>query len=154
MTSYYADSSALVKRYVQETGSSWIQTLCDPGLNHVFAFANIGLAEIAAALAAKYRQGGLSLTIFDALLHDLQTDAQLQYWLIDVHDTIITQAIALTRKHKLRGYDAVHLGCALFLRDTLSQNNLPAPIFLSADNDLLDAALAEGFATDNPNKHS
>ncbi len=50
-------------------------------------------------------------------------------------------------------YDAVHLACALLLRDTLLQNNLPLPILLSTDDDLLAAALAEGLAVDNPNVH-
>ena len=57
MTTYYADSSAIVKRYVAETGTSWIQDLCDPATGHVIALAQIGLVEIAAALAMKTRQG-------------------------------------------------------------------------------------------------
>jgi len=53
----------------------------------------------------------------------------------------------------LRGYDAVHLACALFLQDTLLNHNLPAPVLLSADQDLSTAAQAEGLTTDDPNLH-
>ena len=60
MTTYYADSSALVKRYVTETGSNWVQNLCDPAAEHVIALTYIGLVEIAAALAMKTRQGVFS----------------------------------------------------------------------------------------------
>lgn len=154
MTTFYADSSALVKRYVNETGSSWVQTLCDPTAEHIIALAHIGLVEIAAALGVKERQGALSATLRDGLLHDLQQDAQCQYWLIDVDQALILQAIALTRRHKLRGYDAVHLAAALFLRDTLRGNGLPAPHLLTADVELLDAAQAEGLLTDNANLRS
>ncbi len=150
MTTYYVDSSALVKRYVNETGSSWVQTLCDPAAGHVLALAHIGLVEVAAALGVKERQGILPSKIRDALIHDLQQDARRQYWLIDVDHPIITQAIALTRRQKLRGYDAVHLAAALFLQATLTTQGLLPPTLISADTELLTAAGAEGLAVENP----
>lgn len=154
MSIYYADSSALVKRYVAETGSSWMQSLCDPASGHIIALAHIGLVEIAAALGVKHRQRLLLPDVYDGLLQDIQQDARDQYWLIDVDQTMVVHAIVLTRRHKLRGYDAVHLACALFMRDTLRDHGLPAPVLLSADQELLDAAQAEGLAVDNPNAHS
>lgn len=153
MTTFYADSSALVKRYVQEAGSDWVQALCDPAAGHVLALAHIGLVEIAAALGIKYRQGALSVTLRDGLLYDLQQDARQQYWLIDVDQALIMRALALTRQYKLRGYDAVHLAAALFLRDTLVAHQLAGPCLLSTDVELLEAARAEGLVTDNPNLH-
>lgn len=153
MTTYYADSSALVKRYVNEAGSAWIQSLCDPSSEHVIALAHIGLVEIAAALAMKVRQGTLSPIIRDNLLRDLRHDAQTQYWLIDVDYSLIERAVALTRQHKLRGYDAVHLSAALFLHETLVQAQLPAPVLVCADNDLSIAAQAVGLSTIDPNTY-
>jgi uncharacterized protein len=153
VTTYYADSSALVKRYVTEIGSGWVQTLCDPAAGHILALAQVGPVEIAAALGVKQRQGLLDSTVRDGLLRDMQRDAQNQYWLIDVDAQIVLDAIDLTRRHKLRGYDAVHLACALFLQATLVNNALPPPVLLSADQELLAAALAEGMATDDPNSH-
>ena len=140
MTTYYADSSALVKRYVTELGSGWVQSICDPVAGHVFALAQVGLVEIAAALGIKHRQGLLDDSVRDGLLRDLQRDGQTQYWLIDVDAQLVVQAIDLTRQHKLRGYDAVHLACALFLRTTLVASSLPPPVLLSADQELLAAA--------------
>ncbi|MEG4984838.1 hypothetical protein QUB08_03510 [Microcoleus sp. BR0-C5] len=34
MTIYFVDSSALVKRYINEIGSAWVLSLCDPALNN------------------------------------------------------------------------------------------------------------------------
>lgn len=153
MTTFYADSSALVKRYVTETGSEWLQTLIDPGTDHTFVVAGIGLVEISAALGAKHRHGVLTASVLDNLLRDLHRDARDQYWLVDVTQLIINQAMALTRRQKLRGYDAVHLACALFSRNILFQQGLPALTFLSADLDLLAAARSEGLTADNPNDH-
>jgi hypothetical protein len=154
VTTYYFDSSALVKRYVDEIGSPWVQTLCDADAGHIIALAHIGLVEIAAALSVKYRQDVLPADVLDGLLRDLQRDGREQYWLIDVDQNIVTGAIALTRRRKLRGYDAVHLACALFLQETLLFEGLPPPVLLSADQELLVAAQAEGMATDDPNAYA
>ena len=154
MTTYYADSSAIVKRYVAETGTSWIRDLCDPAAGHVIALAHIGLVEIAAALAMKTRQGLLPAPIRDGLLRDLQRDGRDQYWLIDVDQETVVRAIELTRRQKLRGYDAVHLACAIFLQETLLRHDLPAPVLISADLELLAAAQSEGLAVENPNTHA
>jgi hypothetical protein len=153
MTTFYADSSALVKRYVIETGSAWLQTLVDLPAGHTFVVANIGLVEIAAALVAKQRQGVLAGPILDGLLRDLLRDARDQYWLVEANQSIINRAMALTRRQKLRGYDAVHLACALLTQEPLLQQGLPSLILVSADLELLTAAQAEGLLTANPNDY-
>jgi predicted nucleic acid-binding protein len=154
VTVYYVDSSALVKRYVTETGSDWIQGICDPTAGHVIVVAHIGLVEIAAALAAKTRQGVLPAPVRDGLLRDLQRDGRDQYWLVDVDQNVVARAIDLTRRRKLRGYDAVHLACVIFLQETLLSHDLSTPILLSADQELSAAAQAEGLMTDDPNAYS
>jgi len=59
----------------------------------------------------------------------------------------------LTRHHRLRGYDAIHLTAALTVSDRLYTWELRPLTFVAADNDLLKAARAEGLATENPNDH-
>jgi uncharacterized protein len=34
MAAYFFDSSALVKRYVVESGTQWVRNLCDPTVSH------------------------------------------------------------------------------------------------------------------------
>lgn len=63
----------------------------------------------------------------------------------------VDEAIELTARHKLRGYDAVLLACALYLNRVLLENDLPPLILVAADNDLLQAAHDEGLETENPN---
>ena len=63
------------------------------------------------------------------------------------------EAIELTFRNKLRGYDAVHLACALHVNQTLLANHLPPLTLIAADGDLLEAAQAEGLRTENPNRH-
>jgi predicted nucleic acid-binding protein len=55
VTDYYLDASALVKRYTHEPGSSWVGQITDPHAQNTVLLAEITLAEVAAALAAKHR---------------------------------------------------------------------------------------------------
>lgn len=50
MAFYYVDSSALVKRYIRETGSAWVLSLFDPSLNNDVLIAAITGVEIIAAI--------------------------------------------------------------------------------------------------------
>lgn len=151
-TTAYFDSSALVKRYLVETGTAWVQNWCaDP--NRTVAIAEIGLVEIAAAFAGKLRGGFISSKAYQDARTDLTTDAQDEYVLVSIDRLIVTDAIELTARHRLRGYDAIHLACALRLNQALIAHQLPALAFISADADLLAAATAENLATDNPNQH-
>jgi len=58
VTDYYVDASALVKRYAEESGSAWVRQITDPSVQHTILLAEITLAEVAAALAAKHRAPG------------------------------------------------------------------------------------------------
>lgn len=51
MIFYYLDASAWVKRYYQETGTSWVQKLFAD--NVTMACASLGLVEVMATLARK-----------------------------------------------------------------------------------------------------
>ena len=45
MSLYFLDSSALVKRYVTETGSDWIRALTDPPARNPLIIARITWVE-------------------------------------------------------------------------------------------------------------
>jgi hypothetical protein len=96
----------------------------------------------------------LEASVLEGLLRTLWLDGRDQYWLIEVNQEIIRSAIEITRRQKLRGYDAVHLACGLLVKQQLLGRGLPAPVFLSSDLDLLQAAQNEGLAIDDPNMHS
>ena len=148
----YLDSSALVKRYLVETGTPWVQTWCADPIQTV-AVAEIGLVEIAAAFAGKLRGAHITPAQYDNARTDLAADAHDAYVLVTINRAVVDEAIELTAQYRLRGYDAVHLACALTLDRALTAYRLPSLVFISADDDLMKAATAEGLATDNPNLH-
>jgi hypothetical protein len=55
---WLCDSSALVKRYVQEIGSRWFRREVD---RHTMVIAQITVVEVHAALALRYRTGTISV---------------------------------------------------------------------------------------------
>ena len=149
---FYLDASALVKRYVAEAGSSWIAALCDPSTDNQIATARLTKAEAAAAFASKLRSDGLTRVDYAVVLQDLDHDFAHQYLLVEVDQALVDLAVDLTKRQKLRGYDAVQLAAALTMNAVLTQAELPPLAFIAADDALLQAAQDEGLATNNPNR--
>ena len=53
MASYFVDSSALVKRYVNETWSVWLRGLVSPAAGNDIYIARITTVEVIAALTRR-----------------------------------------------------------------------------------------------------
>lgn len=154
MSHFYLDASAVVKRYSPETGSAWVRGLTDPPTGHIIVLGEITLAEVAAALAAKYRApGGITQEERDDALALFLSHCDTEYELIALNRFIIDRAVSLTQNHKLRGYDAVQLATALVANEALTAVGLPGLTFIAADRDLLTAANAEGLDAEDPNRH-
>lgn len=64
-----------------------------------------------------------------------------------VSTPVLEVASKMIDLHFLRAMDAAQLGCAVVARDLLAA---PDMRFITSDNDLLDAAQAEGFEVWNP----
>lgn len=91
---------------------------------------------------------------YTRVLQDLTHDFTYQYLLVEIDQALVDLAVDLTRRQRLRGYDAVQLAAALTVNGVLTQAQFSPLTFSSADDDLLKAAHGEGLATDNPNWHS
>jgi hypothetical protein len=111
------------------------------------------MVEVTAAVAGKLRSGRLDQATADVILDSLKADAIDQYSLLDVDQYAVNEAMELALRRRLRGYDAVHLASALRLNRTLVAMQSPPLTLVAADDDLLDAAQAEGLQTENPNLH-
>ncbi len=151
---YYFDSSSAVKRYAPEKGSGWVKALIDPAAENVIYLGQIGVVEIAAALSKKVRTRELTQENCEAALQLFLTDVQNEeYVTASVSDPIIQLAVELTKRHPLRGYDAVHLATAISLNIALLSAKLPSLVFVSGDRILCDAARGEGLVVENPDEH-
>ena len=151
MPAYFLDSSALVKRYVIETGTAWVRGIFDPGQVNRLAIATVTGAEVAAVV--RRRNGGtLPAPIAAQVISDFRRQFSSDFHLINVTRILSMSAMELTERHGLRGYDSVQLAAALAFR-TLAQRTGLMATFVSADVGLNTAALAEGLVVVDPNSH-
>lgn len=153
MGHYFFDSSGLVKRYIAEVGSAWVQSLCAPDANNALYLSRITGAEVIAAIFRRQRMGDLLAEDAQAVSRRFREDFRQAYRVIEVTAEIVEQAMNLAERQALRGYDAVQLATALHLHRIRQELDLPPLVFVSADEDLNAVAEAEGLRAENPNVH-
>lgn len=165
MAIYFFDSSGLVKRYVAETGTAWVQGITDPAAGHQIYIAQITGVEVIAAINRRVSLTGpahIPRADADKAIAEFRLDYADQYSAIEITDQIITAAMAFAETHVLRAYDAVQLAAAVAINNQLVAENAAlgtaAPIgpvltLISSDIDLNTAAAAEGLTVDDPLSH-
>ena len=134
----YLDSSAIIKLFVAERGSSFVQRLvvrAPPS-----ATAKVASVEVYAGLSRKRRDGDLLDLRYARACREFEREWQA-YIRIDLRDEILWLARDVVRRHPLRGFDAVHLATALSLRERFREDVTLA----GADERLLRASRAEGL---------
>jgi uncharacterized protein len=153
MGAYYCDSSALVKRYANETGSLWVRSLTDPQAGNNIFIAHITGIEVVAAIARKTRMGDISEHDAAAAIRTFKSHFTTQYQIVLMTTVIVDRAMELAEKHRLRGYDATQLASALVVHAELATSGVSQLVFISADANLNDVAQAENLSVQNPNDH-
>ena len=121
---------------------------------HGLYIAQAALVEVVASICRKAREQHMPLNERDSTISDFRRDVQNSYsvWMVDT--ILYTAAGDLCRSHRLRGYDAIQLACAIAVhRDVLIAQS-PEFFFVSADNGLLAIADAVGFRSENPNNYA
>ena len=149
--SFYADSSVLVKRHLNEVGSNWVISLTDSSQNNSLTTATLSIVEVISAFNRKLRETAITTGDYEQA-KDEYLLACNDYEFIRF-ESASTQAQNLLEKYPLRAGDAIQLASAIIVRISLLNVGLPEPIFLASDNKLLDAAIAEGYTIDNPLLH-
>ena len=155
MDYYYFDASVLVKAYVWEVGTEDVrQVLYDARAQLARArviTSRIVHAEATSAVSRREAAGELTpaeATRLEARLRGDFTGPVLPYVVLDSGRALIHHAADLTRRHRLRALDAIHLASALAARFTT-----PAGVtfhFGSADRRLNTAAANEGLTIFDP----
>ena len=154
MSVYFLDSSALVKRYRTEVGSTWIRGLVESA-DHTIVVCEISLSEVAAALAAAHRApGGISRIERDEAVSLFLGHCNTRYKLLGITRSTIRLAVTLTQSYRLRGCDAIQLATALSANRDFQAAGFPVLTFVASDGDLLTVARAERLVTENPNMHT
>jgi uncharacterized protein len=150
LSAVFADTSAIAKRYIHELGSDWVEQWSEPSESTIIVISHITPVEMFSLLSRRQREGSILPGAQFQLENDFLIHVQNQYLSVPIDDSVLDAAMVLTNKHPLRALDAIQLASALAAIKTLD-----TPLtFITADNNLLAAATAEGLATDDPTAHA
>ena len=132
MISFF-DSSALAKRFIEESGSDEIEKICFD--SESIAVSSICFPEIISALNRRLRESSISkkdyLLIKERLIEEIE-----HIEIINVVPEVIAKSITLLEKNSLRTLDATHVASALMWKPDL---------FVSADKSQILAAKKIGL---------
>ncbi len=92
MTQYFVDSSALVKRYMRESGSDWMRSITDSQSGHNILIADITSIEIMSGIMRRKREGELPEQTASALRQLLEIHVNRDYTVIRLTDSIVQRA--------------------------------------------------------------
>jgi predicted nucleic acid-binding protein len=139
----YLDSSALVKRYVDEPGSDAIDRLLAEQPHA--ATSRLTYPEIVSALNRKQRAKDFSRRVLGELIGSFESDWG-KLFVLEFGEELLPSVKNAVLKHSVRGADAVHLASAMWLRSALKED----VVFACADAKLLAAARAERLLAFEP----
>src|SRR3989344_2348118 len=142
MQYYFLDTSALVKRYHQETGTKIIDKIFDSE-EKVIIISNISISEFVSALNRKKNEKEITQDDLDVVLSKFYSDVMEEFTVLGIGDSHIISSINLVLQHNLKALDSFQLAVALELEDL----NIT---FVSADNKLCETAKKEGLKTIKP----
>lgn len=106
----FLDSSALAKRYIEESGSDQVSKLCSRADQLILCV--ICLPEVISGLQRLQREGKLSKDQYVRLKKALMNDTTDSY-ICDCTPSVIQTSVQLLERHSLRAMDALHLSAAV-----------------------------------------
>jgi hypothetical protein len=129
----FLDSSALVKRYIQERGTDEVEEILSSASS--LGVAIISLSEIISALCRRRREGKLSQRQYSKAKQMLFEDIE-DSSVVNITDRVIARAVELLERWPLRSSDSMHVACAA---------EWSAELFVSADKRQCIAARGYGL---------
>ncbi len=153
MTTYYVDTSALIKRYVDKVGSDWFRAMLNTEPSPAVIVVHLITVEVTSAFTRRLREGTLTQAEYARVQDAFRADCLNEYEMVTAVGDILDRANRLLEQYPLRAYDAIHLATAVIANQQLLTHNLSPVTFLCADDRLNHAAEAEGLMVDNPNDH-
>ena len=136
----YLDTSALLKKYFKEDGSTDLIRLWKEA--GTIVTSTVTYAESTASIYRKRRElGDIYGGIFRIVVDRFQRDWK-SFIRVDVNDDLNETIDKLLASHTLRGFDVIHLASALVVHETVSDRFL----FACYDKRLWKAAKEEGLS--------
>ena len=129
----FFDTSAFIKRYIEEPGADKVIEICKKAEELVLSV--MCLPEMISTLNRLVREDKLSRSDYektrDLILREIE-DVQICY----ITPGVVARTIKCLENNPVRAMDALHLGCALVVGPDL---------FVSSDHRQIEAARKEGL---------
>ena len=160
MTAYFFDTSAVVKRYYFERGSTWVRAVCDSQPRPPIYLSALSRIEVISAPRRTGRNKQLHPSYVDTMINTFSRQIVLSdplrstpiYTIVPLSEAVIAAAATLCNTYSgrdvdpIRTLDAIQLASALLTAPTM-QDEL---VFVTADTHLGAVAQDEGFRVINP----
>lgn len=134
----YCDTSALIKRYVEEEGTEAVDRLWDSAL--AIVTSTVAFAETVSAFSRKLREGILTHKEYLMTVKNFKKDYN-HLILVPIDNDFNALIESLVARHPLRGFDAIHLASAI----TFTQSENVEMVFACFDDAPNQSALKEGL---------
>lgn len=144
----YFDTSALVKRYVEEKGTQVVVDLIMSS-DMLITTSILTYPEIKAAFTKKLRFKEMSKESYKEAIENFEKDWSVPVFsVIGLTSQVANLAGSLVERNVLKTLDAVHLASALTVKEHFGIQVL----FVSSDDRLDKAASSEGLEVMNPER--
>lgn len=124
----YIDSSALVKRYIHETGSDIVAELCAAASEVIVS--TVTAPEVISAFNRLRRENRITVQQYDELKKSLILDME-DALAMNISVQVVQRSIVCLEHHPLRALDSIHIASAL---------TASADLFISSDSRQCEAA--------------
>jgi uncharacterized protein len=129
------DSSAFVKRYIEETGSQDVEALYMATTE--LALSVVCIPEVISALNRRVCEGDLSRRQYETAKASMFEDAH-DAMIVNLTPEVISTCMTILETNPIRAMDALHIACAV---------QWGAELFVSADKRQVSAARKAGLQT-------
>lgn len=131
----FFDSSAFVKRYIEEAGSPTVEALCMAATE--LAVSIVCIPEVISALNRRVRDRDFSHRQYETAKDNMLEDAR-DIVIVNLTPEVISTCTTILETSPVRAMDALHVACAV---------QWGAELFVSADKRQVSAARKAGLQT-------
>jgi predicted nucleic acid-binding protein len=144
---YYFDTSAVVKLYIREPGTDRILRLASRQADNRMAVLSLTAVEFRSAIRKRERSGDIDPDGAGRTIAKFEHHLETRFLRQTLNESVVDMALVLIDRYPLRAYDALQLAGCLALRAVAGGDD---PLFVCADQALLDAAQSEGLSIMDP----
>lgn len=141
MSTYFFDTSALVKRYHQEDGTERVDEILDSTDADVL-ISSLTVVESVSAFRRKFNRGEISESEMEQLVGVFFREALDDFVIIPLEESLLSFSFELVLQDDLRTLDSLQLSAGLSVAEKLDD-----VVFITADEELSTVGRGHGLET-------